>query len=217
VSLRRLGAPHIAEWRDRRLQSVSAASVRREWNLLSNVCAIAVREWRLLQSNPFKDLARPKSSQPRNRVATDAEIETLTENASPNMRRVILFAIETGMRAGEIASLRPEDIRGAVATLNDTKNGTSREVPLSAEARALLSNSDPVFQLTAESISALFAQLCKRCEIEGLTFHDLRHLAATRLSRKLNTLQLCRMFGWKDTKHVFVYYNETAAEVAEKL
>lgn len=251
VSLRRLGPPHVAEWRDRRLQSVSAASVRREWNLLSNVCAIAVREWRLLQSNPFKDLARPKSSQPRNRIATDAEIETLTATASPNMRRVILFAIETGMRAGEIASLRPEDIRGSVATLKDTKNGTSREVPLSKIALQVLWGShcdsatgdghaeengetkdrpcnglkkriarpaDPtLFSLTAESISALFAQLCKRCEIEGLTFHDLRHLAATRLSKKLNTLQLCRMFGWKDPKQAMTYYNETAAEVAEKL
>jgi len=149
-------------------------------------------------------------------------------------------------RAGEIASLKPEDIRGAVATLNDTKNGTSREVPLSKIALELINGGaegdsakaglpvqnrgDPpvslcagshdaptIFNLTAESISALFAQLCKRCEIEGLTFHDLRHLAATRLSKKLNTLQLCRMFGWKDPRNVFVYYNETAAEVAEKL
>lgn len=214
VSLRRLGAPHVAEWRDRRLQSVSAASVRREWNLLSNVCAIAVREWRLLQSNPFKDLARPKSSQPRNRIATDEELDMLTKSASVNMRRVIMFAVETGMRAGEIASLKPEDIRGAVATLNDTKNGTSREVPLSKGA---LEQLPAPFGLTAESISALFAQLCKRCEIEGLTFHDLRHLAATRLSKKLNTLQLCRMFGWKDPKQAMTYYNETAAEVAEKL
>jgi len=134
VSLKRLDRAHVAEWRDRRLKAVSAASVRREWNLLSHVCAVGIQEWRLLQVNPFKELPRPKSAQPRTRIASEQELDKLLAGASPKLARVIRFAVETGMRAGEIASLKLSNISGRVAILDDTKNGTRRQVPLSKVA-----------------------------------------------------------------------------------
>jgi hypothetical protein len=73
VSLDALGPEHVAAWRDRRLKAVSGASVNREWNTLSNVCQVAVREWRWLKASPFTTVKRPKDPEPRSRVITDAE------------------------------------------------------------------------------------------------------------------------------------------------
>ena len=214
VRLKDFGKVQVAQWRDRRLEAVSAASVRREWNLLNHACNLAVGEWGWLKENPFKLVKRPADGKARKRTATDAEIAVLTEQASPNMRRVIVWALETGMRAGEIAGLTAEDVSGNVATISDSKNGTSREVPLSAKA---LEQLPAPFGLTAGSISGLFAKLCKDVKIDGLTYHDLRATAATRLAKRLNPFQLAKMFGWKDMDMVLTYYRETAEDVAKLL
>jgi integrase len=216
VRLRSLDTPHVADWQERRLEAVSSPSVRRERNLLNHVFEVAVNEWHWLKNNPFgpkgKSVRRPKDGKSRKRTATPAETAKLDKMASSSMRRAITIALETGMRASEIAS-NPQ-IKGSVAHLADSKNDESREVPLSDKAvEAWL---EPI-DLTAGSISGLFARLCDDAEIEGLTFHDLRHTAATRLSKKLDLFQLCKMFGWKDPRHALIYYNESADDIAKKL
>lgn len=211
VRLRQLDAPHVADWQQRRLKAVSSASVRRERNLLNNAFEIARKEWRWLRKNPFEGVRRPKDGKARTRLATPAELKKLTEAASPALSRAITFAVETGMRAGEIVRA---EVRGNVAYLQDTKNGTAREVPLSS--RAIEAWGDGV-TLTSGSISALFAQLCQSCEIKGLTFHDLRHRACTTLAKKLDLMELCKMMGWKDPRHALIYYNETAGDIAKRL
>ena len=211
VRLRTLDSPHVADWQQRRLQAISAASVRRERNLLNNVFEIARKEWRWLKRNPFEGVRRPKDGKPRDRIATDEELAKLLELASPAMRRAIVGAVETGMRAGELAS-NPE-IRGRVAYLLDTKNGTAREVPLSEKAVECF----PV-GLSAGSISALFAQLCERAGVEGLTYHDLRRTAIVRLAQKLTPMELAKMVGHKDLRMTLnVYYKQDAEAVAAKL
>lgn len=212
VRLRQLDAPHVADWQQRRLKAVSSASVRRERNLLNNAFEIARKEWRWLNANPFAGVRRPRDGRARTRIATDAEIAKLTALASPSMKRVIAFALETGMRAGEIAS-QPE-IRGRVAYLADSKNGEARQVPLSTAAIEVWQDG---ITISAGSISAMFAKLCAEAEITGLTFHDLRATAITRLARKLDALQLAKMIGHKDPKMLMIYYRESASDIAEKL
>lgn len=212
VRLRQLDAPHVADWQQRRLKAVSSASVRRERNLLNNAFEIARKEWRWLSANPFSGVRRPKDGKARTRIATEAEIAKLTKLASPALARAITMALETGMRAGEIASLT--EVRGKVAYLTDTKNGEARQVPLSSLAVEVWQEG---IGLSAGSISGLFARLCVEAEIEGLTFHDLRATAITRLARKLDALQLAKMIGHKNPKMLMVYYRETAADIAERL
>lgn len=211
VRLRTLDSPHVADWQQRRLQAVSAASVRRERNLLNNVFEIARKEWRWLKRNPFEGVRRPKDGKPRDRIATDEELARLLELASPAMQRAIVGAVETGMRASELAS-NPQ-IRGRVAYLLDTKNGTAREVPLSERAVECF----PV-GLSAGSISELFARLCEQAGIHGLTFHDLRRTAIVRLAQKLTPMELAKMVGHKDLRMTLnVYYKQDAESVAAKL
>jgi integrase len=212
VKLRQLDAPHVSDWQQRRLKAVSSASVRRERNLLNNAFEIARKEWRWLNANPFTGVRRPRDGRPRTRIASDAEVQKLMDAASPTLRRAIAFALETGMRAGEIASLRR--IEGRVAYLTDTKNGEARQVPLSGRALEVWEEGIP---LEAGSISAMFAKLCKDLGIRSLTFHDLRATAITRLARKLDALQLAKMIGHKNPKMLMVYYRESAADIAERL
>jgi integrase len=213
VRLRELDSPHVADWQRRRLQAVSAASVRRERNLLNNVFEIACKEWKWVRANPFVGVRRPKDGRPRKRIATPAELRTLEGLASERMKRVIVWAVETGMRAGEIAACR--DVKARTAFIYDSKNGEEREVPLSAAALEVWT--DGGFGLTAGSISTIFADLCDEAKIHGLTFHDLRATACTRLAKRLNPLQLAKMMGWKDLKQAMVYYRESTDDIAKLL
>lgn len=214
VRLRQLDSPDVADWQRRRLEAVSAPSVRRERNLVNHVFEIAIKEWRWLRRNPFEGVRRPKDGKPRTRIATSTELARVSKVASPTMARVIAFAVETGMRAGEIAALK--DVVGRVATLLDSKNGTSREVPLSTKALEVWGDG---FAISAGSISALWARYCRELDppIKGLTFHDLRATAISRLAGRLNVLELAKMVGHKNPKMLMVYYRESAADIAKKL
>lgn len=227
IAIGDLATADFADWRDMRLRRVKGASVRRELEQMSAVLKRARSEWGLMDHNPLDGLARPKSSAPRNRLPTDKEIEALRLSAGEDLNnktaRVFhawLFAIETGMRAGEIAGLRSEHVTGRVARLPETKNGTARDVPLSKEALRLLGelpDFDPVFGLTSDQISALWRKLRDRANIKNLTFHDSRHCAVTRLSKKLDVLDLARMIGHRDIRMLMIYYETTADELAGRL
>lgn len=215
VRLRAFNATHVSEWREERLKAVSAASVRREWNLLSHACSVAVREWKYLPSNPFKDADRPAPTAHRIRTFTDADLDALRDKAkSPAEKeafRAVLFAIETGMRAGEIFKCQ---VSGRVAHLSDTKNGTRRDVPLSEEAVRLYGAG---WTLTPATLDVHFRRIRDAAGLVDLHFHDTRRTAITRLSKKLNPLELASMVGHKDLKMLLVYYKESAEEIARKL
>lgn len=213
VNLRNLDAPHASDWQARRLEVVSSAAVRRERNLMNNIFEIGRKEWKWVAKNPFEGIRRPRDSKPRSRIITPAEHALLCRHASPQLRRACIIAYETGMREGEIASNPP--IRGRVAHLADSKNGEGRAVPLSQAA--LEAWSEPV-GITAGSISALFGTLCRRVGIKGATFHDYKHTAMTRLSKKLDVWELAKMTGNKDLKILLnVYYKMDPEQVADKL
>lgn len=233
IKLTNLTKVHLAQFRDARLKSVKASSVNRDLTLLSHVFNTARKEWHWIAESPTKDVRRPANPPPRDRRPTDDEIKRLCEamgfdevsvqNKSQATAVAFLFAIETAMRMGEICALRPSQIEGRVAQLKMTKNGLKRDVPLSTRALQLLSYLPPVaddaklFGLTESTLDRLFREAKITCAIEGLTFHDTRHEAITRLAKKLNVLELARMVGHRDLKMLQIYYNESAAEIAQRL
>jgi len=234
IHCRELGARHFAEWRDEKLKRISPASVNRYMNILSHVCHVAVSEWQWLKENPLKTVRRPPSTKPRERRISQDEInriillsgyeyDMVPETSQARVGAVFLFAIETAMRAGEIVGMRWQDVDVVrrVVHLPDTKNGTSRDVPLSTEAVRILqqmgSGTDGVFGVSATNLGNIFRGLTRRAAIENLHFHDTRHEAITRLARKLNVLDLARMVGHRDLKQLMVYYNATAEELAKML
>lgn len=228
LKLSEVGPHHIAQWRDRRLKDVSGSTVNRDLNLISHCFAIARDEWRWIKESPTTGVRRPKESPPRDRLITDDEIDRFliacgyadgraVESVAQRVAVAFLFAIETAMRAGEICSLSPGDVTGRVARLPMTKNGFARDVPLSTRALQLLEAVGGSFGLSAQQLDVNFRKARDRAGIEGVTFHDSRHLAVTRLSKRLDVLALARMTGHRDLKQLQRYYNESAAELAGRL
>ena len=216
VGIRTLNATHVAIWRDERLQTVSNPTARRDWNILSHACEIARKEWRWLKENPFRDLKRPPPNRHRQRIFTNEDIQKLEERATSDHRkqvmRLVRFCIETGMRAGEACGL--QSINGNVAYLDMTKNGQSREVPLSARAVELFNDG---WNLNSSQLDASFRQMRDEAGLVDLKFHDTRHTAITRLAKVLNPLELARMVGHSNLNELMTYFNASASDIAKKL
>jgi len=223
-------ARDVASWRDDRLREVAPGSVRREMGLLGAVLRQAREEWGLMQSNPMTGVRKPTEPPPRDRLPTEAEIERMQyvagtdlATASGRMFHSFRFACETAMRAGEIIGLTWDniDLDRRVAHLPMTKNGRSRDVPMTADAVALLRalpGTDPVFGLTSRQLDALFRAVRSKAQVEGLRFHDSRAYALTKLARKVDVLTLAKISGHRDLRILSnTYFRETAEDIAKRL
>lgn len=227
---------HFAEWRDKRLKEVQAPSVARELTTVSAVFNYAMREWQLINDNPILKIARPKHNPERTRRPTADEIRRIClyleydEMQRPAMQKqrvalAFLFAIETAMRAGEICNIEWQhvDLSRRVVHLPQTKNGSSRNVPLSRRAVALLEKLQPLdlspaFGLKAEPLSTIFRRTTRALEIDNLHFHDSRREALTRMAKKVNVMDLAKISGHKDIKILLnTYYAPDAASLADLL
>jgi integrase len=129
------------------------------------------------------------------------------------------------MRRGELLRLSWEDIDLdlRVAHLNMTKNGSSRNVPLSSEAITLLRSlphdiSGYVFPITFSSLRGLWNRVRRRAGISGLNFQDLRHEATSRFFEKgLNVMEVATITGHKDLRMLQRYTHLRAEDLAKKL
>ncbi|MDP5210962.1 site-specific integrase [Microbulbifer sp. 2205BS26-8] len=233
ILLDELKTQHFAEFRDRRLTAISPGSVNREINLLGAVCRYALREWHLLDHHPIRGLERPRNPRPRDRRISEQEVGQICaglgwQEAAPQTRRqevawAFLVALETAMRLGEILALNREDLdlEGRYVTVQISKNGDKRHIPLSQRAvelfRMVMDRSGSFLQVGRDAASGLFRHARIDAKIEDLRFHDTRHEALTRLARKLDVLDLARMVGHRDPRSLMIYYNATATEIASRL
>ena len=232
VVLSELTPDRLAKWRDDRLKQVSAGTVLREIAIVSSVLETARKEWRWLSNNPMRDIRKPRQPDHRQVLYSRAQIKALLKAMGYSPRRDItqvshccavafLLALRTGMRAGEITGLTWDRVKDDYCILPVTKT-IPRNVPLTIKAKRLIEKMRDyedysVFGINSSSLDANFRKYRDRAEIKGVTFHDSRHYAATHLSRKLDVLDLCRMFGWSNTKQALTYYNPTASSIAKRL
>ncbi len=221
----------LQDWIDR--QTISGASVRREFNLISATLTAARKKWKWITHEPQRDVTLPKANPSRDRLLHGDELERLlmaldyTGADIVTIRHQIacaaLIALETAMRQGEIWGLEWERVflKQQYVMLPDTKNGTKRNVPLSKRAvelfRAMPTSKGRVFTIPQASAGVIFKRACDLAEIKDFHFHDLRHCAITNLAKKLSVLELARMVGHKDLRSLQIYYNATATELAAKL
>ena len=161
----------------------------------------------------------------------------LSRTVQARVVAAFLFAIETGMRQAEIARLRWEEVELAVGVAQVRRGKTiaaRREVPMTPRAIDLVRELEPlraaaaaaaaagdeppaIFALTERQIESNFRAICAEAMVTGLTFHDSRHEAITRLAKRLQILDLARAVGHRDLRQLQVYYNETAANIAALL
>ncbi|MBU2804920.1 site-specific integrase, partial [Acidithiobacillus ferridurans] len=250
----------VAKYRDTRLATVSAKtgkvlgpqSVKHELGLLQRALKKAAMEWGIALPGgiPTAMVAKPKMPKARDRrLVGDEEARLLGACAkarNPWLRPVVVFAIETAMRAGEILESQKQnteagdedskmmqattgllwaevDLKRAVAHLPETKNGEARDVPLSSRAVEVLkglprSMDGRVFGTTYEGIHQAFVRACRRAGIDGLRFHDLRHEATSRLfERGLNPMQVAAITGHKTLQMLKRYTHLRAEDLAKLL
>jgi integrase len=221
----------VAKYRDDRLCVVSAGAVIRELACISSIINHARKEWGISVANPVQLVRKPSAPRGRERVVSDGELASLVEVLQPVakrsiwMRPLVLLALETAMRRGELLSLRwgDVDLDAHTAKLLETKNGEGRVVPLSSKAVEILREmprdiSGRVIPMTGFAVSKAWTTATIRAGLTDLHFHDLRHTAITRMAAKLpNLIELAAVSGHKSLRMLQRYYHPNPQALARKL
>jgi integrase len=200
------------------------ATVNRGLAVLSRVFSLA-REYGYINSNPVSRVRKLREDNLRIRYLTEEEQGRLLDALSGSrewLRPVVVFALNTGMRMGEIASLCwPQvDFERGVISVRRTKTGKDRFVPINDEARDLLTElyskrqGEQVFTEASSrkinNISTAFARATEQAKIEDFHFHDLRHTAGTRMGEAgADLVTIAAVLGHSDLSMAARYTHPT--------
>ena len=208
----------IEEYRAKRLKEVSPARVNRLVATLKCMFNKAKMWGRFSGDNPVTKVKMLKENNERTRFLEKEEIVKLLSNCAPSLLPIVVIALNTGMRLGELLGLKWQDIdmkRGMIYLYN-TKNGEKREIPANVKVRTALlklrrhPNSEFVFCLRngqpRTQIRSPFFTATDKSGITNFHFHDLRHTFASHLVMSgvdLNTVR--ELLGHKSMKMTLRY------------
>jgi integrase len=192
MALAEISPYDVERYKEKRRKTVSGPGINRELAVLKSMLNRA-GDWGFakLSENPVSKVSYFPERHVE-RILTDEEAARLVAACGQAVRPVVVTALNTGMRRGEILDLRWEnvDFERRFIRVERSKNGRSRKVPmnsrLAAELRRLRSNGTPyVFTQRAgerlKSIVTAFKTACRHAAIGHVRFHDLRHTFATNL------------------------------------
>ena len=131
IHLRDLTPSFLASHRDRRLKTVKASTVSREFTTLSTAINTAIVEWAIpLANNPVSKVRVRNADIRRDRRLEAGEEGLMLKHTQPMLKRIIVLALETAMRRGEILKIQRSDINFNAKTLyiGDTKTATPRTI-----------------------------------------------------------------------------------------
>jgi integrase len=198
----------------RRIETAAPATINKELQLVRHAFNVAMREWEWCRENPMHRVSMEPVHNEVDRWLTAKEEELLLTSSSPWLQEIIGFALNTGMRQGEILNLQWQDVdfaRGLLMVMK-SKNGTRRTIPLNARVYELLSAKQattgtthgPVFttprgnELQVRFLVREFCEARDRAGIPDFRFHDMRHTFATRLvQRGVDLYKVQRLLGHK--------------------
>jgi integrase len=182
--------------------AIKDATINRDLSVLRHILYWAVDE-QLLVQNPLARMKMARERRTRRQVLSVAEEQPLLGAAKGHLRTMIIAALDTGMRRGEITSQRWEDIdfsRKVVSvTRSKTPEGESREIPLTERLFKLLlenhKDSGLIVDYKGQPVRIIkrsWATALKNAKLRHVRFHDLRHTFNTRLM-EAGVLQEIRM------------------------
>jgi integrase len=205
---------------------------------LSSVFEAAIKDWHWIEKNPIKLIRKPKISNARERSLNREEclrlLDCCKESKNTFLHLIVLLALSTGMRKGELLNLQFKDIcweRKSI-TLHKTKNGKIRHIPLTEKAySALLDYAktetivDPSFHLFPSlnpnkymDIRTAWYFSLKKAGIKNLTFHDLRHSCGSFLAMSgASARDICEILGHSDIRMTQRYTHLSQPHLAEAL
>ncbi|MBX2834586.1 MAG: site-specific integrase [Micavibrio sp.] len=203
----------------------SEATANRYMAVLSHLLNVASKEWEWISENPCSRISKLPESRGRVRFLSDVERAALLgackESKSSHLYPVVVIALSTGARLGEILGLRWQDVdtnKGRI-TIQETKNGERRTVPLTHHALDVVKEWSKVRRIDSEllfptkrnpkthiDIRSPWYTAVKRARIEDFRFHDLRHCAASYLAMNGATLaEIAEVLGHKTLQMVKRY------------
>lgn len=209
LSLLQVTPEKVAAYRDKRLEAVSANTVRIELALLSNLFTVAAREWSYhVLENPVQKIKKPQIGEGRCPMISEDQITKLVDECKKNRTRFlhpfVILALHTGCRSMELRGLRWSQVNldaGSISLFGAaTKGHRDRIIPLTLAAQAVLSDlkakqlkeSSLVFSSIKNPEKPIdmhrsFDQAVTKANLNDLPglgklrIHDLRHLCATYL------------------------------------
>lgn len=203
----------------------SPGTVRRYLAALSHVLSVAVKEYQWMTENPVKIIDKPPIDNGRVRWLNDDErsklLDACRNSSNSHLYPVVILALSTGMRQGEIMNLKwPDvDLGRARIILHRTKNGERRSVPLTGPALDVLKELDkrrridtqllfPSKENPIQPIDIRFPweTALRASGVPDFRFHDLRHTAASYLAMNgVNELVIADILGHKTLQMVRRY------------
>ncbi|HEY4831346.1 MAG TPA: site-specific integrase, partial [Waddliaceae bacterium] len=230
----------IAEQRDLLLRGItkqgktrSPATVVRYMAALSHAFTIAIKEWGWIEDSPISKVTKPKEPRGRIRFLDDEEriqlLDACQQSKNPYLYTIVVLALSTGMRQGEILNLKWADMdfsKGRVI-LRETKNGEIRQVAITGHALELLQQLDKIRRLDTHflfpgkfpnqpiDIRSAWEFAVKKSEILDLRFHDLRHSCASYLAMNGASLaEIAEVLGHKTLAMVKRYAHLSESHTA---
>jgi len=167
----------------------------------------------------------------RTRVLTDVEEERLLDACDKwrqHLRQIIIFAVETACRRGEIQKLewRHVDLTRRVIEIEATNTKTlkPRQVPITGRCAAILAEIREQQRgaihrrvFNTGDFKTAFNKACEIAGLEDLHFHDLRHTAITRMLETLDRSEVMKISGHTQERTFMRYVNPNMASIADRL
>ena len=232
---KRLEAIHtfaIETFKIKRRKEVKPASVNRELACLKHMYNLAIK-WGYADSNPVREVKLFRENNERLRYLSAEEEEALIEACAPHLRPIIIVALNTGMRKGEIFGIqwKSVDFRNRTIRIEKSKNNESRIIPMNElvyevlREQRKLNKKEYVFVnkngKPYTDVKHSFTSALKRAGIRDFRFHDLRHTFASNLVMSgADIVTVKELLGHKSIKMTMRYSHlsqQHKKEVVERL
>ena len=222
LNLLSISRKKISEYKVLRLdEGARPSSLNRELAMVSKAFTLALEDWDLISGNdkPFSKMPYERENNERDRWLTEDEEKKLLESCPEWLREIISFALNTGLRQGELLSLEWSRVSLFRKTIliQKTKNGKPKTVPLNQIAMDVIMrksdekvrklNNDFVFvsshgtKIDRHNLRRAFNNAVRTAEIEDFKFHDLRHCFCTKLAQRgVDIYKIAKLAGHEDIR-----------------
>lgn len=221
--LSKITPAHIEDYKRKRLYEdrVQPSTINRDLACLRHMFNIAKKLKGYDGENPVKDVDFFQERQYVMKILDREEIARLTSVAKDYLKPIIIVALNTGMRRGELFNLRWNDVDFAehYIFVKKTKSGFMRKIPMNDLVAEALKNirresefvfCNPKIKDRLTCIQRPFKAACRKAGVPDLRFHDLRHTAATYMViGGVDLATVSQILGHSDIKMTMKYAHPT--------
>jgi integrase len=200
-------------------------------NILKHAFRKAV-EWDMVEEEVLKRIRKVKLLRDegmRLRYLSIEECQGLINACDCHLKPIVITALNTGMRRGEILNLKWDnvDLKHGFILLDKTKNGDRREIPINETLRMTFQSVMRRLDIPQvfhdlkkgkpyKAVRHSFSSACKRAGITDFHFHDLRHTFASHLVMAgVDITTVSKLLGHKSLKMTLRYAHLTPAHMAK--